>query len=545
MDLNSRLTRRQLTNMVATSVGSIALGASRQTGFATRQDTAMAWHPADGLRLAGPVDGFASLDPALSRDLSTNFLLKQVFRGLTGLDNSLAAVPELAESVDESGDGLHYSFQLREDARFHDGRAIEPEDVRYSLSRALDPGIAGGDPGALAAVTYLGDILGADEMLSGTSKVLSGIEITGERSLRISLGRRSPTFLMKLASITASIVDARQVNQASDWLNSPNGSGPYAVSSWTPGDSLELQAAETWWPGKAAVDRVSVRLGVAASQPFNLFQEGEIDLLYRIPSDLVGLVEDPAAGVPYGSLLETELFATSYIAFGNTTPPLDDVHVRKALQLVFPADLVGAATYNGSVLPATGLIAPGMLGESWRVQRSATSAEAAREELGRSRYGSGQNTPPIAIHAADIGEVESLRDIAWQELGVTIEAIRVGWPEFLSGLVERRFPAYALFWGADYPDPESMIDMLFGAGSADNYTGYSNPEMESLLEIARDTEGTERIAALANANQLLVDDAALIPLYHPVGYAVVRAGIAGVVATPMGILGLESIGAAS
>ena len=545
MDLTSRLTRRTFGRCTLISAAAIVPVVPGSAALARLQDVASPWHSADGLRLVGPVEGLTSLDPALSRDLSTNFLLRQVFRGLVNLDNSLTPVPGLAERIDTSNDGLRYTFTLRENARFHDGRTIEPEDVRFSLTRALNPDIAGGDPGGLAAITYLRDILGADEVISGTRDSLTGLEVTGERSLQITLGRHSPTFLMKLASVPASIVDARQVSEHDEWTITPNGSGPYAVSSWDPDKSIELESSETWWSGKAYVERVSVRLGVDASQPFNLFQGGDIDLLYRVPADLIGLIEDPASGVAYGNLIETDLFATSYIAFGNGTPPLDDAHVRRALQLVFPSELVAAATFNGSVLAAAGLLPPGMLGESWAVERGIANAEAAREELTRSRYGSGAKTPPIAIHAADISEVESLRDVAAEELGLTIEAIHVGWNEFLQGLSERRFAAYSLYWGADYPDPESMIEMLFGADSVDNYTGYQNPELESLLEIARSTEGPERIAAFSQANQLLVDDAALIPLYHPVGYTLVREGIPDVDVTPMGILGLETIEAVS
>jgi ABC-type transport system substrate-binding protein len=83
--------------------------------------------------------------------------------------------------------------------------------------------------------------------------------------------------------------------------------------------------------------------------------------------------------------------------------------------------------------------------------------------------------------------------------------------------------------------------MLFGENSADNYTGYVNQELELLLDEARVTVGDERAAVFARANQLLVDDAALLPLYHSLGYTITRPGLAGVDVTPMGILGLESI----
>ncbi len=508
---------------------------------ASRQSEPGPWRIADGLRLAGSVSGVASLDPARSRDLSTNFLLRQVFRGLMSLDANLEPAPELAESVNVSSDGRVFTFVLREGARFHDGRRITPDDVKVSLSRALDPGTTGGSLEALAGVTYLRDIEGAADQLAGQSEFLSGIGITGDRSLSITLSQQSPTFLMKLASVPASIVDGARAQSEDDWAAAPNGSGPFAVAGWEPSASLDLVAADTWWTGRPALPRVQFRLGASASQPVNLFQGGEIDVLDDIPPELISLIEDPASGVPYGDILATDLFATAYIAFGNGVAPLDDPHVRKALQFVFPSGLIATASYNGAVQPARGLLPPGLLDSAWMTTATSGDTGAARDQLRQSRYGTADNVPTIAIHAADIAVVESLRDVVESELGLRIEAIQVGWPDFLTGLAERRFPAYSLYWGADYPDPESFIDMLFGEGSAENYTGYANPDLEALLTEARTTTGDERIAVYAQANQLLVDDAALIPLYHPVGYTMTRPGIGGVTVTPMGMLGLETI----
>lgn len=541
METRGRLSRRDLAKLSIPGSAGLALTRDGALIRVARQGHASRWHAADGLRLAGSTTGPASLDPALSRDLSTNFLMRQIYRGLVSLDPMLQPALSLAEAVDTSTDGLTYTFRLRETARFQGGRAVAPEDVRFSLSRALDPRIAGGSAERLAGVTYLRDIVGAGDVLSGSSEFPTGIAITGDRSLAIALAEQSPTFLMKLAAAPASIVDEQQVRSNPEWWAAPNGSGPFAVSSWEPGSSLELVASETWWEGKAPVESIRVRLGPSATQPTNLFQAGEIDLVEEVPAEIVDLIVDPVSGVSYGELVGVELFATSFIALGNAVPPLDDVHVRKALQLVFPSDLIAEATFNGAVAVATGIVPPGMLGQQWPTRYPPHDVDAAREQIRLSRFEEAGQVPPIAIYAADIAAVESIRDVAAGELGLEIEAIHVPWPDFLNGLAERRFPAYSLYWGADYPDPESMIEMLFGSSSPDNYTGYRNAELDSLLDAARNSDDEERIEMLAQANQLLIDDAALIPLYHPTGYTLLREGLEGVEVTPMGIIGLESI----
>lgn len=499
------------------------------------------WNITDGLRLAGSVSGLASLDPVRSRDLPSNFLLRQVHRGLMALDASLKPVPELAETVAVSDDGREYTFTIRPGARFHDGRLVTPDDVRLSLSRALDPRVVDGDAAALAGVAYLREIQGAADQIAGRTEFLGGVSVTGSRTLDIALDAPSPTFAMKLASVPASIVDTRAVPAGSALPDLPNASGPFSVAGWVPDQSLDLVASGSWWRGTPALPRVQFRLGIGASQPVNLFQAGEIDLIEDVTPALVDLVADPASAAPVGELLETQLFATSYIALGNAVPPLDDVHVRRALHVVLPSRLVAEATFDGTVVTANGLLPPGLLDAPWPVARLSGSVDSARAALSQSRYGSAANVPPISIYAADIAPVETLRDVAASELGLTVEAVQVGWSDFLDGLANRRFPAYAIYWGADYPDPESLVDALFGARSPENYTGYANSELESMLLEARSATGARRVAIYERANQLLIDDAALIPLYHPIGYTVARPGIGGLAVTPMGLLGLETI----
>ena len=125
------------------------------------------------MRLAGPVD-LQTLDPAKAKDLGTLFLVRQLFSGLTRLDDDLQPVPALAETIDVSDDGLTYTFTLRRDARFADGRDITADDVAFSLNRALDPATTDGDASQLAAPTFLSDIVGARELLDGRGRVALG-----------------------------------------------------------------------------------------------------------------------------------------------------------------------------------------------------------------------------------------------------------------------------------------------------------------------------------------------------------------------------------
>ena len=500
-----------------------------------------AWSPADGLRLAGPVQGLSSLDPALSRDLDTNFIVRQIARGLVGYDTQLNPVPELAAAIDVSGDLRTYDVTIRGDAVFHDGRPVEAEDVAWSFARALNPESAGGDPNALAAPVYLRDIAGADDVLAGRATGLEGIEVIGPSRLRITLQEPSATFQMKLAAVPASILDRHQAVEGAAWWQAINGSGPFSVQA-IDATAFELAAVPAWRTGMPAVERVRVLLGADASQPENLYQAGEIDLVPDVLPQLVPLIEDPASGVPIGAMIEVMRFSLAYIALGNQRPPLDDVHIRRALQRVFPVERFARAMFGDRVVPATGVLPPGMLGTTWGSVLPAQDVEAARAEIAASRYGAPEAVPAIPVYAADIAPVEALRDLARDELGLVVEAVQVNWYDFLAGLAAQRWDAYSLLWGADYPDPEALLWVLFGSDSAENYTGYRNAEFDAAIAAAR-REGRieQRRARYAEAQRILVDDAAVIPLYMPRGYTLARPGMRHVPVTSMGLLGLEAI----
>ncbi|GAH70157.1 unnamed protein product, partial [marine sediment metagenome] len=111
-----------------------------------------------------------TLDPAVSGEMTSHEYIMQLFSGLIGLDDNLESVPDIAQSWKISHDGKTYTFYLRDDVRFHNGREVKAEDVKYSWERACDP-----ETGSQTAATYLGDIVGVREVLAGETKEISGV----------------------------------------------------------------------------------------------------------------------------------------------------------------------------------------------------------------------------------------------------------------------------------------------------------------------------------------------------------------------------------
>jgi oligopeptide transport system substrate-binding protein len=492
------------------------------------------------LRLAGPADGPTSLDPAFSRDLSSAFLVRQVFRGLTQFDKDLKPVPAIAQRIEVSANGLDYTFDLRQNATFQDGHPIHAADVVFSLTRALEPATAGGDVALLGGPTFLSDIAGASDVISGATDHLSGIDAVDDDTVHIHLATPRATFLMKLAAAPASIVDPQDVARESDWWRTPNGTGPFRIAEWAPDDHLTLVRFEGYFAGPAPLARVEIRLGASALQPSNLYEAGQVDVT-GVDVSVVDRVLAPESGLS-DQVTVTPLFAVDYIAFRTDVEPLDDPAIRRALQLGFPRAKVADVTYEGYVTPATGLIPKGMLGIDWPAQTLPYDLEAAKQAIAESRYGSADKVPPIRIYVSGYASAESLRDVVERDLGLKIEVVDVEWSEFTTELARRSYPAYEIYWGADYPDPESLLLILFGSGRADNYVDYHNPRFDDLLDqAAAEQDVAKRSDLYAQAQQVLMDDDVVIPLYDDVAYTLARPSVKGLQITALGILGLESV----
>lgn len=489
------------------------------------------------LRLAGPVDGYASLDPAQVRDQGTAFLARQVFRGLVSLDGNLEPVPELAERIEIGADGLTYTFRLRSGVAFHDGRPMTAADVVASFRRALDPATVGGDPAQVTALGALGDLIGAADLAAGRAKTLPGAEAVDERTVRLRLAAPRATFLAKLASPAAAIVDPADPARAADWWRAPNGSGPFRLASWSADDGIVLERFADYAPGAASLERIEIRLGDAAAQPFNLYQAGEIDLV-DVPIWAVDRVRAGEEGLA-GSLQEVPTFSTAMIGFRPDVAPTDDRHVRRAIQLAFPRRLLVDIGFAGQVVAADGLLPAGMLGRVWPVEPAPVDLEAARRELAASRYGAAEAVPPIRIYGG-AGAAEALRDVLAADLGLRVDAVEVEWDDFNDGLAAGAFSAVELTWGADYPDPESFLWSLFASESPDNFLGYADSVVDDLLrQAAADLDPARRAERYDQIHRRVIESGVVLPLYHGVDRTLLTPALRGVVVTPLGILSLD------
>jgi len=479
-----------------------------------------------------------TLDPAVSGDATSHEYIVQIFGGLLRLGDDLNPVPDIAESWDVSDDGRIYTFYLRDDAVFHDGGSVEAEDFKYSWERACNP-----DTASQTAPAYLGDIVGADEVLSGDAEEISGVEVIDDRTLRVTIDEPKSYFLSKVTYPTSFVVDSDNVAEGGEWWRHPNGTGPFKLKSWQEGDSLLLERNGIYYGEVAGVDLVSFHL--FGGIPMNMYELDEIDVA-GVSISYIDKVTDER-GRFFQDLSVVPELSFSYIGFNCAQPPFDDPDIRRAFTHAVDKDKLVSLVYRGMVQKADGVLPPGMPG--FNAGLDGLDFDVARAEMliRVSRYGDVANLPPITLTTMGwggniSGGLEAVISQWRDNLGVEVEVRQLEPELFLYHLAEEKDEMFYLGWVADYPHPQDFLDVLFRSGAENNHGEYSNPEVDALLDMANVAlEGDVSLALYGQVEQMLVDDAACLPLWFGENYVLVKPYVQGYELNPMGYAMLNRV----
>ncbi len=475
------------------------------------------------LRLPG-IDPI-TLDPHLVTDTGSAQYVAEIFSGLTTISPDLELALDLAESFDISEDGRVYTFTLRPDALFHNGRRVTAADVAWSIDRALDP-----ETSSLVALSYLGDIVGARERRLGRSETLEGVRVIDERTIEFTLDAPKPFFLWKLTYPTAWVVDSQQVEaNPRNWTRNPNGTGPYQLKEWRLGERIVLEASDRYYEGTPSVKEVLFEL--SGGSTLTRFENGELDVAGIGVNDLER-AQDPSSdlGPLYSNSVEMSI---SYLAFNTEAPPFDDVDVRRAFAMAIDRAKVAETVFMNAWLPATGIIPPRVPGYTAEDKTYTFDPEGARAALAASSYGSPEGLPPITLTEMGGGASASIDTQAFleqwrEELGVEVQVRQTDRATLTADLDDGRLQIFVDGWSMDYPDPESVIDLKFHSTSPLNDVRYQNTEVDALIEAARVEQDPERRLQLyRDAERILIDEAAWVPLYFPLAHVVVAPRVEG------------------
>ena len=528
---NRSLNRRAL---IGGSAGSMAAAALVVRGVEARAQGA----PADAaenqeFRIAAR-STLVRLDPHLSYGISqigtfTYFM----WSGLTKLDADLNAVPDIATRWDVSEDGTVYTFYLDPDRKFADGSPITAQDVVWSWTRSLDPATE-----SLVAGGYLEDVVGARDYWQGVipdppesyravDDYTFEVELIAPRNYFPEVLVHPSTFVIKQSDVEAGSEEAPWPTTATAF------SGPYAIESYTPGESL-LLVANPNYPVAQMIQQISYRLVDDPQSQFLLYQNDEIDFTQLAIPDAANIIEDDPTY--RDELIQQPQWWEDILYLRTGLAPFDDEQVRRAFMLAVNEELLFEAVLKNLNPDIDGIYYPGMEVYTEEIPRITFDPEAAREALAQSSYGSADALPPISFYIPADEQTGTEARLAaamqemWREhLGVEVQARVVAtYGEMLDSDVQIVIAGEALH----YPDPAGIAYFRCGGGS--NIAQFCDPDLDETLDAAASTlDEAEAIELYREVQTTLLERAAFYPLYQVVAFFLVKPHVMNLNTTAM------------
>lgn len=506
-------------------------------GLRTPQaDAIPAREPQRGREFHMMLESPGTLDPARADDVYETCITNQIFDGLLEFDADLHPVPCIAKEWTVSRDGKTYVFVLRDDVRFHNGRRVVAQDFVNSFERIVDPKY----PDVGIAEEFLLKIVGVGEYMRGKADSISGITALDDQRLRITLESPYASFLSILAMDQTKVVPQEEVERWGEKFGShPVGTGPFRFTGelHPRSDTLVvLTANEDHFRGRAFVDRVVFHTPVdynvdrAAAGLLN----GTLSF-----SEVPEAVSATVARNPRFQTIRRSELSFSFLGLNLKKKPFDDARVRQAFAHAIDGERVAMVDPSRRIAPL-GILPPGIFAYSPERKSLTHDPKAARALLQEAGYPEGHGLPKITYWQANRGEVGKRADAVIREdlqaVGFPIEFRYVTWDEFDRKMMAHEMQAFGLSWIADLPDPDSFLASLFSSRGSYNLFDYSNITVDSLLTAgAAMRASNDRAGVYRRAERLILEDAAVVPLFHIANtYAVLRE-VEGLVVTPLGL----------
>jgi peptide/nickel transport system substrate-binding protein/oligopeptide transport system substrate-binding protein len=453
-----------------------------------------------------------SLDPLHTFSTTEAQLFTAVYEGLVAYDPiTLNPVAGQAERWEISRDRTTYTFHLRADARFSNGDPLRAEDFRASWLRILDPGAA-------AEYSFLFDVIkGVAEYRGGelNDPKRVGIRAVSDRVLEVELTEPADHFLKVLAHHSFSAIHSGYLGALNwDRAGQLTGNGPYRVTSWTDRE-LVLERNEYYWGStQVELDRIVVRFYDNPEEVTRAFLQGEIHWANTWAND--------RRMAPY--VVANPLFATTYFYFRSDREPFDDERVRRGLALLLPWDEIRNTAqmfFPSDVLVPDIADYPEVVGIRDRDERSGLKL------LDQAGYARGRGLPPISIKVAAgsvaVQVAELMRDTWEGLLGVEVAVQEFRYRDLLEEIRGGDFTLAHQTWVGDFADPLTFLQMWMRSSNL-NDAAYFNRQYDRAVQRALRATGAERLQALARAEEMLLEQAVILPVSHMVAFNLVNRG---------------------
>ncbi|HEV2675715.1 MAG TPA: peptide ABC transporter substrate-binding protein [Aliidongia sp.] len=473
-----------------------------------------------------------TLDPHKSSGGPEQNIEMDLFEGLTTYDAGARPVPGVADRWETSADGLVWTFHLRPDARWSDGTPVTADDFVAAFQRLVAPATA--SPSA-----QMFDVLeNATRIIAGAEKNLAalGAAAIDPTMLRLTLEHPMPLLPNLLATAAAAPINRAALAKFADQWSRPGNlvsNGAYVLTSWAPQSELVLKRNAAYREAAGvAFDEIHWVVVEDDQTALKRYRAGELDIS-RVPA---GELDWAKRTIPNHLHLAPQL-AVVYLAINMRMEPLaSNLKLRTALSMAIDRRVLSDKVEPAGEIAAYGFITGGVEGYepqtlSYKEMNEADRLAAARKLYEESGAGKGGPLKLSIVYQTDRDKKRILLAIAamWKDCcGIELTLVNREWQVYLANLRERDFQiAYDQINGS-YADAYDLLSGYRTAAGELNDAGYANPTFDVLLEKASGTvDAVQRAKLLGRAEQVLIDDAAVLPLNFPVYRAIVSPRLRG------------------
>jgi oligopeptide transport system substrate-binding protein len=501
--------------------------------------------------------GIASLDPVFAKNQSVMWAIHQLYNTLIEVDADNRLQPSLAKSWEVAADNLTFIFHLRTDVYFHNdaafadgkGRRLTADDVEYSFNRIIDKNVA--SPGAWIFNTKVDSV--------------DGFKAVDDSTFQLKLLRPFQPILGILSMQYCSIVAQEVVEKyGNSFRRHPVGTGPFEMVAWEEGQALVLKKNLHYFEKDSSgyalpyIDGIKVSFFDSKATEFLEFQQNRLDFINDIEASFkdelltktgnlkkewlgkILLQKHPYLNTEYLGILvdgENKLAKNSPLKLQKIRQAINYGFDRQKMML-YLRNSIGTAAESGFV-PA-GL--PSF--NTGKVKGYHYDPAKAKQLLAEAGFANGTNLPAIKLLTIPVyADFAGYAANELQQIGIKVEVEAIQ----KSLLLEQTSKSQALFfrasWIADYPDAENFLSVFYGKNPAPpNYTRYKNPVYDALYEKAiAEKNDTVRYGIYQQMDQLIMNDAPVVPLWYDMAIHLVHTNIHNFEPTGLNLLELRRV----
>jgi len=483
--------------------------------------------PELAVQIAGPP---ALLDPAGASSYEEKLINSALYETLVAYDPEKHLCKGLlADKWDVSQGGSVWTFYLRKGLRFHDGTQVTAQDVKASWERVLNPGT--GNCGYL-----LENVVGSDGLVNGSAKDVSGLAVVDQYTLRVTLKEPDWTFPAVASSPSLAIVSQKAVARYGPAygkrVGAVAGTGPFRLVAWDK-DKVVLQRNMRYAGSRPQLKTLTFLAVDRPQEITGLYEAGKLDVLAEAPAQVLSSLSAKEEQKGF-TIFKQPVLNLYFLGFNLKQPPFNQSVMRRAISLAVDRSAIVSQLLGDGARALNGFIPPELTAEEqpegYQVKQDRDQALQAMAGAG---YPYGLGLPQLSYAYNDSPGHDYLAHLLQDQLdkvGVDLQLKKIPWQNYEASIRSGSYSLFRLGWDADYPDPDNLLYFNFDSAekTRGNLTGYDNTGFDALLQQARSEQDPDRrLEIYHKAEQMLLADAPIIPLFQQVALFGLRKGITG------------------